>query len=162
MHLRPDAGRTLAVMRFEIRVTDDGAKVKLKQVDHGFPEAVSHGVEEGASLLGQRVTANARDSIGLRQAGKIANSFLQPVQQGPDTFILGRGAPRWAGLHEYGGTIRARRLYLTFEYPKGSGEWHSVKTVTIREKRFVRDSIAFSGPEAADQVGQEIAFLFGT
>jgi hypothetical protein len=60
-----------------------------------------------------------------------------------------------------GQTLHAHsKGYMTFEYPKGSGEWRSVKSVKIRRKGFVREAIVTSAHDAAWSVDRALQPLF--
>lgn len=106
----------------------------------GVPNAIYRSVLAGALLLGRKVAENIeafKETVGTR---RMSRSFLVPEPHGREGFMLGAHSPIYTRIHEYGGDIvPVHADYLVFETPDGI--WHSVKKVTIKEKRFARDAI---------------------
>jgi hypothetical protein len=121
------------VTGFQIRISG-GALPASERLAAGMPGAIYRSVLQGALALGRKVAANVEAFKETAGTKRLSRSFLVPVPGSEGDWILGADSPVYAAIHEYGGTIRAVNApYLVFQTP--DGEWHSVKEVTIREKR---------------------------
>ncbi len=119
--------------------TGGGAQTATARLSAEIGPVIYRSVLQGAFALGRKVAENVegfKETVGTR---RLARSFLVPAASGTG-FVLGMNSPVYAAIHEYGGEIKAKNAeYLVFQTPDGS--WHSVKSVTIREKRYARDAI---------------------
>lgn len=119
--------------------TSGGAEAATARFSASVGPVIYRSVLQGAFVLGRKIAEKVeafKETVGTR---RLARSFLVPVADGMG-FILGMGSPVYAAIHEYGGDIEAKDAdYLVFQTP--DGEWHSVKKVTIREKRYARDAM---------------------
>lgn len=124
--------------------------------------ALYRSILKSALLLGRKIAENVEEfkqTVGTR---RLARSFLVPEPEGTGSFMLGRESPIYAAIHEYGGTIHAVHAdYLTFQTPDGA--WHSVKEVTITEKRYARNAIEDfeASGEAASIMASELTAAVG-
>lgn len=101
--------------------------------------AIYRSMLQGAFALGRKVAEKIEDFKETPATKRLSRSFLVPTAAG-DTFVLGMNSPVYAAIHEYGGVIKPKEKdYLVFRTP--DGEWHSVREVTIREKRYGRDAL---------------------
>lgn len=140
-------------------VTDRAAQRALVRLAEGTDVAVRRALLKIGFLVGRQAAENIEgfkaDPPGTR---RLSRSFLVPVIEGL-AVILGKDSPIYAAIHEYGGKIRAKAApYLVFM--TSDGEWHSVREVTITEKRYARDAIEEKKHEALGIMGVELAEVF--
>jgi hypothetical protein len=120
--------------------TGGGATAATERFSAGVSAAIYRSVLQGALLLGRKIAEHVEDFKETAGTRRLSRSFLVPVPGPGNSFILGADSPVYAAIHEFGGTIEPRHAeYLVFQTP--DGEWHSVKQVHIREKRYARDAI---------------------
>lgn len=121
-------------------ITTGGAPKATRRFAINIAPALGRSILQAALLLGRKIAENIeafKETVGTR---RLSRSFLVPEIGAAGQTILGGRSPIYAAIHEYGGKIHPRDAdYLTFQTP--DGEWHSVKEVTIREKRYARDAI---------------------
>lgn len=117
-----------------------GALAAQERLAAGIGSAISRSILAGAFALGRRIAENVEAFKETPGTKRLSRSFLVPSPGSEGTYVLGMDSPVYAAIHEYGGTIHARNApYLVFQTP--DGEWHSVKEVHIREKRYARDAL---------------------
>lgn len=123
----------------QFRVVDREAERSLERLSVRADIVVRRALLKIGFTLGRKIAQNVMNFKQTAGTGRLARSFLVPVVDGVGV-ILGKASPVYAAIHEYGGTIRAKYAsFLVFMTP--DGEWHSVKEVTISEKRYARDAI---------------------
>jgi hypothetical protein len=124
-----------------LKVTTGGGAVPATEhfaIDVG--PAIYRSILKGALLLGRHIAENVERFKVTPGTKRLSRSFLVPVPSSAWSFLLGADSPIYAAIHEYGGRIKAKRAeYLHFMTP--DGEWHTVKEVEIREKRYARDAL---------------------
>ena len=120
----------------------------LPQVMKRFRENIDKNMSGLLKLIGEQVVGRSRDKYlsGPRPkklghiSGNLAQSVLFRVEESRVT--VGSNLP-YAPVHEFGATIRAKRApFLRFKTL--DGKWHSVKSVTIPARPFLRPAIADS------------------
>jgi hypothetical protein len=142
-------------------VTNRQAQRALLRLAEQSPLAIRRALLKIGFLVGRSAAENIE---GFKQnppgTRRLSRSFLIPVIEGLSV-VLGQRSPIYAAIHEYGGTIRAKNApYLVFE--TADGVWHSVKEVTITEKRYARDAIEENKAEALGIMGLELAEAWRT
>jgi len=116
-----------------------GADAAFARLSAEMRPVIYRSVLAAAFALGRKIAENVEEFKQTPGTKRLSRSFLVPVADATG-FILGLNSPVYAAIHEYGGTIKAKNAdYLVFQTPDGS--WHSVKEVTIREKRYARDAM---------------------
>lgn len=119
--------------------TGGGAIAAEERLAAEIRPVIYRSVLQAAFALGRKIAENIEDFKETAGTKRLSRSFLTPIGAAAG-FILGYNSPIYAAIHEYGGTIKPKNAdYLTFQTP--DGEWHSVKEVTIREKRYARDAM---------------------
>lgn len=119
--------------------TSGGAQAATARLSARIGPVIYRSVLQGAFVLGRKIAEKVeafKETVGTK---RLARSFLTPLTNGGG-FVLGLNSPVYAAIHEYGGEITPKHgEYLVFQTP--DGEWHSVRSVHIREKRYAREAI---------------------
>lgn len=136
--------------------------------------AVAKGAVEVLRELGKRVSLRSRSKVPVgylhRRTGALAGSagMTQPEREGASWLTrvgFRRGAAeRYAPVHEFGATIRARnKPYLVFPIREVGGlaksniiGWVRTKEVRIPERRPLRSALAAKRDAIREHVRQEI------
>jgi len=142
-------------MKIHTEIEDPSAIEALKRVRDRANGSVRRGLLKAGLFVGRKVSENVIGFMETPGTRRLARSFLTPEAEGNQAVVLGRGAPIYAAIHEYGGIIKPRKAKtLAFEI---DGEMVFASQVKIREKRYARRAIDQTGDRAAELLGLEIA-----
>lgn len=126
-------------MFVQARVVDRAGQRALQRLTARADVAMRRGLLKIGFRLGRKIAENVEDFKQTTGTRRLSRSFLVPVASAAG-YILGKDSPIYAAIHEYGGVIKAKYAdFLVFQ--TADGVWHSVKEVTITEKRYARDGI---------------------
>jgi hypothetical protein len=123
------------------RIVEDRAMEAAERLGRGLPGALRRGLLRLGFSLGRRIAQNIEGGKKCPPGTRaLSRAYLQPHVEGTSV-VLGLNAPVYAGVQEFGGTIRARSApYLVFQ--TCDGEWHTVSEVTIPPKHFLSEAVA--------------------
>jgi phage gpG-like protein len=105
-------------------------------------------LDAGALIAGEakRNVRGGGSRLNVR-TGRLSRS-LTAVRIGRGRVAVGTNVI-YAPVHEFGATITAKNApYLRFQYPRRSGQWHSVRSVTIPARPFLGPALASKRDEA--------------
>lgn len=134
-----------------IRIVDRSAIRALNRLAANAPAAVRRGLLKGGLAVG-RAVASAAPVL----TGRLRRSFLTPVMAGPFAVIIGRGAPIYAAIQNYGGTIEGNP-WLVFDI---GGETVFTHSVTIPGKHYAEHGIEASAGQVPLLIAGEIVKEF--
>lgn len=97
---------------------------------------------DAANAARKNVTGgvNATDKLSVRGGDLRSGIDYDITRRGLNSKArVGVGGVKYAAIHEFGGTIRAKKDWLTFQ--TRDGEWHRVKQVTIPARPYIRPAV---------------------
>jgi phage gpG-like protein len=138
-------------------------KIEYKQADlerlKEFPARARRGMETGLGKAVKFVEAEVKKSFGQGGTPKIKTGTLRrSITSGVDKVpvLLGWVGTNvsYAGIQEFGGTIRAKNSkYLTFQVNK---HWVKVKEVVIPARPYLRPAVMNNMDKIADLIMYDI------
>jgi hypothetical protein len=134
-----------------IRIVDRSAIIALGRLEANAGQAIRRGLLKGGLAVGRAVSQYAP-----WLTRRLQRSFLVPVMAGPFAVLIGKGAPIYAAIQNYGGTIEGRP-WLVFDI---GGETVFAHQVTIEGKHFAEQGIAAAGPKVPYLIAGEIVKEF--
>lgn len=134
-----------------IRIVDRSAIRALNSLAANAPAAVRRGLLKGGLAVGRAVSQAAP-----WKTRRLQRSFLVPTMAGPFAVILGKGAPIYAAIQNYGGTIEGNP-WLVFDI---GGETVFAHSVTIPGKHYAERGIAQSRGQVPYLIAGEIVKEF--
>lgn len=134
-----------------IRIVDRSAIRALNRLSANAGAAIRRGLLKGGLAVGRAVSSRAPVLTG-----RLRRSFLVPVMAGPFAVIIGKGAPIYAAIQNYGGTIQGNP-FLVFDI---GGDTVFAKQVTIPGKHYAEGGIAASRGQVPMLLAGEIVKEF--
>lgn len=134
-----------------IRIVDRSAIIALGRLQANAGAALRRGLLKGGLAVGRAVSQRAP-----WRTRRLQRSFLVPIMAGPFAVILGKGAPIYAAIQNYGGTIEGNP-YLVFDV---GGETVFAKSVTLQGHHYAEGGIAAAGPLVPALIAGEIVKEF--
>ena len=116
---------------------------------HRAPGRLAHHVDTSGDRAAQHVVRAARRRAPKRR-GRLAAS-IRARRVSKFKWAVGSDLP-YAAIHEFGGTIHARRApYLVFQV---NGRWVKTKSVHIPARPYLRPALAEAGGDVAAEFRQ--------
>ena len=125
-----------------------------------MPAELSKIVGQAGQAIRREAAINVRQKLNVSgtRTGALGRS-ISVIIQSPTRAVVGP-TMIYGAIHEFGGTIHAKnKPYLVFQYPKGS--WHSVKSVTIPPRPYMRPAVETAWPKIETKVSRMLSALFG-
>jgi len=126
-----------------------------------MPAELSKIVGQAGQLIRREAAINVRQKLNVSgmRTGALGRS-ISVIIQSPTRAVVGP-TMIYGAIHEFGGVIHAKnKPYLVFQYPKGT--WHSVKSVTIPPRPYMRPGLETARPKIEKKISAMLSSLFGT
>lgn len=139
---------------FFVRVTTSGAAKKLLEGSPNFKEAGDRAVKRLLIFMQKLAFKKAPYQFG------ILRREIKPIF---DKRLLVAGtslSKAYAPIQEFGGTIRPKRAGGWLVWKDRGGNWHRARQVTIKPKRYFRDTATESVKEAEKIFKEEYVRAF--